>query len=83
MPRGQKPRNPKLPKAGEPGYDTQRHHSMPMTRLRRDIYGLLAHMQPDEIQELIEILEKRKVLDEDVRRVVDAAIRRRRSGRSC
>jgi hypothetical protein len=82
MPRGEKPRNPKLPKAGEPGHDTQRHHSMPMTRLRREIYrGLLAHMQPNEIQELIEILEKRKALDEDVGRVIDAAIRRR-SGRS-
>ena len=69
MPRGQKPRNPKLPKAGELEYDTQRHHSMPKTRLRRDIDGLLAHMQPDEIQELIEVLEKRKALDEDVRRV--------------
>jgi hypothetical protein len=39
-------------------------------------------MQPNEIQELIEISRKLKALDEDVRRLVDAAVRRNTSGRS-
>ena len=117
MPRGKKdkPRNPKLPKAGEPGYEEtfgfrldQAMSKRPGTTYRslgellgvsygtvytwrhniaqpkgRNLQRLLAalpdvevQMQPNEIQELIEISKKLKALDEDVRRLIDAAVQK-------
>ena len=39
-------------------------------------------VQPNEIEELIEISKKLRALDEDMRRVVDAVVSRSKSGRS-
>jgi transcriptional regulator with XRE-family HTH domain len=128
MPRGgkDKPRSPKLPKAGEPGYEKTFGFRLAQAMSKRpgmtyrslgellglsyatvycwrhnrvqpkgeNLQRLLAalpdlevqmqpnQMQPNEIQELIEISRKLNVLDEDVRRLVDAAVRRSASGRS-
>lgn len=123
MPRGKKdkPRIPKLPKAGEPGYEKTfgfrldqamskrpgvtdhslgeqlglshtavfywRHNrAQPRRRHLQQLLAILpdlgVQIQPSEIQELIEISRKLKALDEDVSRLVDAAVRRSTSGQS-
>jgi transposase-like protein len=53
-----------------------------LQRLLAALPDLEVQVQPNEMEELVEISKKLKALDEDMRRLVDAVVRKSMSGRS-